>query len=397
MKKFLTAACLFSLALPACSKIENAPGGTPFHLGNRQLNASFSNALSDGFMEKYFTLAQEIEKELSAENENESFPATAEITDYYGRWRVLAANIGLLSSDSMNYHSDNIHLYYDEYGEAVTFMNHGDASLSAFGIKIGDSCDSAVNALKETLTLLECQYGGGQVRDLYIWDGYGSFDVVYLSLKTDASGNVSQWTFINWPEGENASYYIEAVKAMEENGVQEAKEWQEQYIHYVFNDYIESYNVDHEYQLAYINDDDIPEVIIYYGPFGSSKILSFTGNTVMEQYAGKNGLRYLERGNLFIDSGGRASSFYDDVYKIENGQFVLAGSGIYGAQDILNVQYDDLGNAVYEYQWNGNPVSEDQYSRLLEEAFPSETAVTPYNTEEIYSLYQLPEAIFAIK
>lgn len=63
------------------------------------------------------------------------------------------------------------------------------------------------------------------------------------------------------------------------------------------------------------------------------------------------GFRYIEGANLFRDSGGHMDEYYDKIYTLENGNFVLLYSGEYGAKDNSKVEYGDDGMPVYQYFW----------------------------------------------
>ena len=82
------------------------------------------------------------------------------------------------------------------------------------------------------------------------------------------------------------------------------------------------------------------------------------------------GFSYIEGENLFLDSGGHMDEYYDIVYSIEDGTFVVQAKGECGAEDNANIQFDAEGFPIYNYYWNGNQVSgEAEYEELLNKAF----------------------------
>ena len=133
------------------------------------------------------------------------------------------------------------------------------------------------------------------------------------------------------------------------------------------------------YSLVYINDDDVPELLIDFG-------FSFEGNHLCTVADGdlevvsfsQGGLLYFERKNLFVLSGGRMDNFYDNVYRIQNGRFVRLHNGEYGAEDNANVQLDAEGDPIYRYYWDGKEVSKRDYERLLNSVFDVANATDPY-------------------
>ena len=78
--------------------------------------------------------------------------------------------------------------------------------------------------------------------------------------------------------------------------------------------------------------------------------------------------------------------YFDEIYSIENGQFVLLARGDYGATDNSRVQLDDNGNPIYNYYWNNTAVSsETEYSSLLNTAYNTQQATSPFDGAEYSS------------
>lgn len=75
--------------------------------------------------------------------------------------------------------------------------------------------------------------------------------------------------------------------------------------------------------------------------------------------------------------------YYDDIYTIQDGMFVWVCGGSYGAEDNAHVQLDASGMPIYQYFWNETQVaSEEEYTDLLNQAFDTERAVSPYDNTE---------------
>ncbi len=160
--------------------------------------------------------------------------------------------------------------------------------------------------------------------------------------------------------------------------------WQDAYIGYI-NDkkhnwtYFDDTNM-YLYRLVDINNDDIPELYIDYGTTASGSVLcSFYEGSIIEQWLWTYGLSYIEGENLFMDSGGHMDFYYNKVYCISDGEFVLLYEGEYGAPDNSHVQYDSEGNPLYNYYWRGTQIpSKAEYSDLLNAVYDPQKSVNLY-------------------
>lgn len=136
-----------------------------------------------------------------------------------------------------------------------------------------------------------------------------------------------------------------------------------------------------EYKLVNVNGDEIPELYINFGSIADGSVLcSYYDNSVIEQRMYSSGFSYIEGENLFMDSGGHMDVYYNKIYRIENGKFVLLNNGEFGAPDNSNVQVDSEGNPIYDYFWNGEQVeSEAEYQKLLDNAYDPQKSINPYD------------------
>jgi hypothetical protein len=137
------------------------------------------------------------------------------------------------------------------------------------------------------------------------------------------------------------------------------------------------------YSLVYINDGDIPELLIDYGTGVEGAVLITVSGGKMEAVNFSHGdMLYIERKNLCLIRGGHMDSYYDKVYAIQDGGFVLLHKGEYGAEDNSRVQFDDEDNPIYQYFWNGKAVSKTGYERSLNSVFDVSNAVNPFDNKE---------------
>lgn len=138
--------------------------------------------------------------------------------------------------------------------------------------------------------------------------------------------------------------------------------WKEAYLDYLNK----NANIDYEYSLDYIDDDDIPELIIDHMITAEGVYLcTYDGENVITTPVGEF-LRYRLKENLFCVSGGRMDYYYDIVYEIDNGIPKEISRGEYGILDYENIKYDESGYIIYQYLWNGESVSEYDYYALVE-------------------------------
>ena len=156
------------------------------------------------------------------------------------------------------------------------------------------------------------------------------------------------------------------------------------------------------YTLVYINDDDIPELYVEYGSTADGSLIAyFNGSKVVTQYLNTVGLSYLERENLFCDTGGHMDEYYDNVYTIGDGGFEIVASGNFGAANNADVEYDENGQPVYEYYWNGEETTQSGYEEKLNEVFDTDRAVSPFGEYDsstgmyggFYSCWDMPAVI----
>ena len=132
-----------------------------------------------------------------------------------------------------------------------------------------------------------------------------------------------------------------------------------------------------EYQLIYIDNDDIPELWVdYYYGYAGGKICTFDGKEVRSiPLDGDGKFEYLEGEGRFYISGGGMDDFWDSVYTLHNGSFEETARG---TCEVLS--WDEP--SVSLYRWEGVQVSENEYQQNLSSAFDSSgaTKINLYDT-----------------
>lgn len=81
--------------------------------------------------------------------------------------------------------------------------------------------------------------------------------------------------------------------------------------------------------------------------------------------------------------------YYDLVLTLQDGQLVLTDQGYFGAEDNSNVQFDESGDPIYRYEWNGKQVTKEEYAKELNAVYDQSKAVPGYNWNELYSAEEL--------
>ncbi len=164
-----------------------------------------------------------------------------------------------------------------------------------------------------------------------------------------------------------------------------SNEWKQAYIDYInengriYDSLSNTYST--SYKLVDINGDSIPELYINFGTAEQGDVIcTYYEGMVVEQAMSLCGFSYVEGQNIFMDYGGfkdefsgKMYSFFNKIYSIKNGQFILISEGEYGAPDNEHVWY-----SCYNYYWNGKQVdSETDYVNLLNAIYDMKQAVRP--------------------
>ena len=152
------------------------------------------------------------------------------------------------------------------------------------------------------------------------------------------------------------------------------------------------------YSLIYVDDDDIPELVIDNGYEAAGCIvLTFHDGALDAWQSSRLNFTYIERGNLICNSDGHMGYYYDFVYTIRDGKWEYVDGGVWGDPP-EGPQFDENDDYIYVYQWDKEEVSEEEYERRLNEVYPLEWAKHPekyYILKEIRSLLETGEVTSA--
>ena len=162
----------------------------------------------------------------------------------------------------------------------------------------------------------------------------------------------------------------------------EMQDWQAAYA-----EYIEGYewNGDCTYSLIYVDDDDIPELVIDSGfEAGGCEILTYHSGEIDVLQTERLHFYYIEKKNLVNNFGGKMGYYFDRIYSIENGKWIHVADGEWT---------ETMGNEdlIYQYKWDGEEVEEAVYAQSLNAVFDMEQKTEPdryYIMDEMMTLFQ---------
>ncbi|MCR4655118.1 MAG: zinc ribbon domain-containing protein [Lachnospiraceae bacterium] len=128
----------------------------------------------------------------------------------------------------------------------------------------------------------------------------------------------------------------------------------------------------YQYQLIYLDDDDIPELILSTSDTViGQRILTWHEEELKEEDAGFY-TSYIAGSGLF-DAVAGIGFTSEDIIKLENGEFKHIASG--------NIGYDyDTGDEIYD--WDGKTVTKDEYYSNLNRVFPESESKKPDELRE---------------
>lgn len=171
-------------------------------------------------------------------------------------------------------------------------------------------------------------------------------------------------------------------------GTEHMGEWKKAYL-----EYLDSYDDRDiaEYAFIYVDEDDIPELVVSSGWMLNSKVLTFHDNKVNALEISYFTVHYMERENRLYYSGSHMGEMNALYYTLYNGQWELVGSG--KLYELGWYELDEDGNEVdeYIYEWDGEEVTEEEYKQREKEVFPAwldehQHPVYLYSYDELYSL-----------
>lgn len=186
-----------------------------------------------------------------------------------------------------------------------------------------------------------------------------------LSTRVNENGSLTTVAdIVDYLKQEESNTAEISSKSEQKNSGQEASsdEWKQAYINWV------NQRPDWTYVLFDVNGDDIPEIAAHSGNMADGGAVgTYANGKVQEIPIARGGLISVQGQNVVDNSDGHVGRYYDCVYKIDDGRWVQIGDGEYGDDGDTTMETDKYGNSTikFVYTWNGEKVSEDEYSANL--------------------------------
>ena len=241
----------------------------------------------------------------------------------------------------------------------------------------------------------------------YNQDGYDDIITICcysIGSGTDAAKNISEIRY--YSGSENGTFVLEkemsanATSALTEISIETAKNfigvgksiskepWQQAYIDYLTSE--SDVEIQDGYTLIYLDADEIPELVeVGDCEAVGCRIVNYSDGAVHVAQLNRLYFSYIEGENLLCNSEGNMDNYYDLVYQIIDGELTLVAEGYYGAEDNSNVQFDEEGNPIYRYVWEGVEMSKEEYMKALNSIYDTSRAKTGHIYGESHSVDEM--------
>lgn len=136
-----------------------------------------------------------------------------------------------------------------------------------------------------------------------------------------------------------------------------------------YQEYVDQYNDGRwfdGYLLAYLDEDDIPELIAIGNCEAAGQlIITYRDGELLENGIGRlGGLKYAKKQNFYYNSNGNMGSYRDEFFRLVNGEQVMIMSGYWGDKrdEEGKIIMNEAGDyPEQEYVWNNTVCSEEEY------------------------------------
>lgn len=210
-----------------------------------------------------------------------------------------------------------------------------------------------------------------------------------LSTRVNENGSLTTVAdIVDYLKQEESNTAEISSKSEQKNSGQEASsdEWKQAYINWV------NQRPDWTYVLFDVNGDDIPEIAAHSGNMADGGAVgTYANGKVQEIPIARCGLISVQGQNVVDNSDGHMGRYYDCVYKIDDGRWIQIGDGEYRDDGDTTMETDKYGNSTikFVYTWNGEKVSEDEYSanlkKLIDVDLADEIGYQEVSSSEIIS------------
>jgi hypothetical protein len=132
--------------------------------------------------------------------------------------------------------------------------------------------------------------------------------------------------------------------------------------------------------LIYIDNDNVPEMFLNWGyTAGGSEVCTVYNDELVSVRTSVGGILYIERDNIFIDEGGSQGTYPTAIYSINDGVFEVLHSGRYQDPNygsrVYTPGFDYFRDTDFQYFWDDEEISKDDYKKALDAAFDRTNAV----------------------
>ena len=148
------------------------------------------------------------------------------------------------------------------------------------------------------------------------------------------------------------------------------------------------------FALIHLNDDRVPELVQAGATSAKgATIVVYKNGSLQETWLNRRSFRYLEYENLLYSASGMENLHFDSFYSITGGQLGLSVQGYYGNKEFARVRYDEQGQEIYSYFWDGGEVSRSGYSDGIMFVFDLSRAKTCGEGENILTAEEMLEKL----
>lgn len=188
----------------------------------------------------------------------------------------------------------------------------------------------------------------------------------YVMASLIIEDDLRYWSFDYWGKKENGSTEIDLVKGKDNSENKWIQAYRELLLSYEENSQGEGrFDYKPEFNLVYIDEDEIPELIIIDGSDKVNVYTYYEGKAVyVGQYGQYGAFSFLPKGNMILSDYIGADPNHQDYYAIQNGTSIKVEPLDYdGIADILegiteHIDDAEVSQAVYEAQMQLNEIYE---------------------------------------
>lgn len=326
---------------------------------------------------------------------NISYAAAVDMKDYLLDKQGLIEVLSLQESQDIGSSYENasygivLSEYFDEYYDVSCDwdMDAPESDhVSVYGITVGLSREEVETIFSQDNTYLFSTDENG----LNI--GYFKLNNELFSVSIQwENDKVAGWIFSNFVEFGYVAEYI--IDAQEKYGSVHDSKWKRDMIEYIYDiEDVQRTGIPVELYLAYVNDDEIPELYIHTDETATGdRMCTWTPDGIKEQFIWTGCGSYIEGANLFAElDGGHMGLYTDKVYSIDSDDIKTIASG-------ERIEVDGVQTGQFEqfvYKWNDAEVSEAEYESNLKSVYDRSKAIN-FKDEKALEFQEVIEKIVA--